>query len=265
MSEVQSIAPTNNPDDQDLITGVPANLVQPPVEDPGSDWGYTVDFEEYRRRMGLNPSEHQGREVIHRDSRIDGGVYTGTYGGEAIVVDSKKYPDGITKLMGEVKHRITDEHGNQHRDRVLESVFNVVTEAMPYSKAGVEGLLSDIAGQMGESEIPDGTKVALDDFIQSRVGVCRHQALTAGLLLEMLKDEGVIRGQVSVDRNMNWNPTKDKYDGHAWVRYTANSGDVVIIDIAQQYFGLLEDSEGELHGWDYMRPEDRQGKQPPVK
>lgn len=260
MPELPVPSSTDISDNPDLITGVPGQLE--PV--PGSDWGYTVNFEEYQRRMGKDPTTYQGRDIIGRDTKIDGGVYTGTYGGEAIVVDSKKYPDGINKLMQEVKIRaFNEEKVAIDRGEVLRSVFNVVSEAMPYSKSGVQALLDGIAKDEGRTKLADGTKVALDSFIQARVGVCRHQALTAGLLLEMLKDEGIIRGQVSVDRNKKWNPMDDKYDGHAWVRYTSYSGTVMILDVAQGYFGRLEDSEGIRHGWDYMRPEDKVGKQVP--
>ena len=98
-----------------LITGVPEHLKEvskiTPVEenfkydDPDDDpmglWAYTVDI----KRAG---EAHKGRSHIGRDTPIDGGVYYGTYGGEAIVVDTEKYPEQYEKLLTEVLQKSQD-------------------------------------------------------------------------------------------------------------------------------------------------------------
>ena len=43
--------------------------------------------------------------------------------------------------------------------------------------------------------------INLSYFINAKKGVCRHQALLVGYLLERLKGEGYIDGKVSIDRN----------------------------------------------------------------
>lgn len=93
------------------------------------------------------------------------------------------------------------------------------------------------------------------------MGVCRHQALFAGVLLEKLADSGILSGVVSVERNMNKRDTNDdKYDGHSWVRYTNSSGRVFILDVAQQQIAALSDLMAARRRneqvWDYARPED---------
>lgn len=257
--------PGQESDGQDLITGIPDHLRNLPesTQDlpeyrdptisnqlPDDDWGYTVNFKD---RHG---ESYQGRRIIGRDTPIDNGVYFGNYGGEALVVDSNKYPTHYERLLTEVKERASDDTGEVVRNKVLDAVFETVKKAMPYSQKGVDTLLADIARQDGHKEFKDGTKVDLSMFIEDGVGVCRHQALAAGLLLEKMKAAGHIRGDISIDRSMSWNP-KGERDGHAWVRYTSHSGGVWILDVAQNYNGPLEESEGRRHGWDYLRPEEK--------
>lgn len=268
MSSAELLAP-QTPEDHvnpHLITGIPEHLrpenqtgqyqqgrsvfVDPTDNAPDSDldgeWGYT------RHAINAYGDTYQGRKLIGRDSRIDGGVYFGTYGGEAIVVDSEKYPDSYQRLFDQVVTKASSD-GKVQRDKVLEAVFDTVKDNIKYSQQGVDQINAEMAVQNGD-------KIELSTYIDSGFGVCRHQALAAGLLLEKMKEAGHIRGQVSVDRSQKWNPIKGEREGHAWVRYTSHSGDVMILDVAQNYFGLLEDSEGDKHGWDYLRPEEQLAK-----
>ncbi|MCK4826180.1 hypothetical protein KA005_61120, partial [bacterium] len=102
---------------------------------------------------------------------------------------------------------------------------------------------------MRRNRVGGDQKVMLDQFLRYGVGVCRHSALTAGLLLELLIKEKYLDGQVSVDRNT-------VEGGHAWARYTNTKGTVYIIDITQEFFGTLD--EAVVNGkWDYSREEDK--------
>lgn len=217
-----------------------------------STWDYTELFKD------RNGSEtYQGRPLIERDSPIAGGVYFGTYGGEAIVVDPEKYPDEYNKLFDEASARATVD-GAVSRGHLLRAVFDTVKEAMPYSKNGVQTVLDTIAINQNRLEFKSGTKVDLSSFLKRHTGVCRHQALAVGVTLERFKDEGYIRGDISVDRNINWDPSADKREpgGHAWVRYTNSNGKIFIIDVAQNYIGTLEDSVSKAN-WNYLRPEEK--------
>lgn len=222
-----------------------------------ANWDYT-DFmvEENEGHM------FKGRPSIERDSQIDGGVYHGTYGGEAIVVDTEKYPNEYNKWLDIAKEKASV-NGEIKKNHILKSTFDTVLEEMPYSKNGVDNLLSNIAAGRGESKFKDGTKVSLDYFMREHAGVCRHQALVVGTLLEMFKKEGYISGEVSVDRNTNWNPVTDEKGGHAWCRYTNSGGDIFILDVAQKYAGTLEDSKTEAQ-WNYLRPEEQEDKRQEV-
>lgn len=229
----------------------------PEIQPNDDGWGYTADAAEVAR-LRQELETNNGREVRHtisRDGRINGGVYEGAYGGEAIVVDREKYPEGYTAAMASIEAAITRPDGSIDKSLVMESVFNEVQRTMKYDQFQVGKILQDL----GHGK--DGTKIALQEYIQKGVGVCRHQALFAGQLLEGLKDKGYISGTASVDRNKNRKIDADGYDGHAWVRYTNGGGEVFIIDIAQGIIGSLSQiTEARERGariWDYERPEDK--------
>jgi len=226
-----------------------------------ANWGQTIVV---KKRLNLekqldyidgNPF-YQGRRLIERDSPIDKGVYLGKHQREAIVVDSEKYPE-LKRLYGiaEPRTRGVDSKGNKvfYRNKVLGAVYDTVMENMKYDNDGVEKIVD-------EFNVGNDGKIALDVFLQRKKGVCRHMGLTSAALLEMFKKNGYIRGKVSVDRNQ-------EEDGgrHVWCRYTCNNGEVVILDVAQHFFGFLEKAEEKRKSenpiWSYARPEDNFGGQ----
>ncbi|MCA9300949.1 hypothetical protein KC974_00120 [Candidatus Saccharibacteria bacterium] len=259
MPERLTLTPGNNDgdDNRSLITGIPDEIMNPthnhtpeaaPDEhDDSGLWDYTEVF-------ANRGDKYEGRPLVGRDSPIDGGVYFGAYGGEAIVVDTEKYPDEYNKLLSEILEQSKDGDGKIVRSKILQSTFDTVSHKMKYSQEGVDSLLSELGG----GSFKNGTKVNLADFISEGIGVCRHQALVVGVLLERLKKEGHIRGEVSVDRSKQYNP-KGELEGHAWVRYTGSTGDVVILDIAQSKMIHLVDVDPR-EGWNYLRPEEQRDR-----
>lgn len=227
-----------------------------PEEESG--WGYTQHLED---RSGKT---HGERPVLGRDRRIQGSVDYGTYGGPAVVIDPEKYPDEFADLYDRVValaesraateagvplERLSErERSSAFRGQVLDAVFAVVDQALRYSVAETNALTAGL---------PDGTKFALNNYLIEGVGVCRQMALVAGTLLEMLKDDGRIFGEVSIERSQEWNPRKEEYSGHQWVRYTNSAGRVFILDVAQGFRGSLE-SAGRSAQWNYARPEERE-------
>lgn len=196
----------------------------------------------------LNVVEWQGRPLIHRDSVINGGVYmcgdeNGKPLGEACVVDDVRQPE-LDKLYGEFIDKATKnaKRRGEHINQVLlTGALRFVQRVMPYNSDHADGIVE---------KFEPGTKVALADYLKVG-GVCRHQALMVGYLLERCVNAGFLRGQVSVDRNY----IPELGGGHSWVRYANSRGEIFIIDPAQDYSGRLDDSALEA-GWDYRRPED---------
>ncbi len=203
------------------------------------EWNRTYFLEE--RLTGVRTDGiYRGRPIIHRDSPIDGGVCLGAVQREAIVVDSVLSPS-LQNLVEDVLHRITDWKGKYHSDNLPAAVYKTVWKRMQCDPEKV----SDIVKQYTSS--PD-EGILLDVFLKEGYGVCRHQALLAGFLMETFRKQGIIDGQVSIDRN-----TFDS-NAHAWCRYTPDAGEIIIIDPSRKFLGTLEESLRTK--WVYFRESD---------
>jgi len=213
-----------------------------------SEWNKTITAEQrvknsaFYEEKGLIRKEKifQGRPIIGRDRKINGGVYLGGNAREAIVVDDKK-DITLNKIYQELinRRRRAQARGIAFKQGIIEEIWLLVDEVMPFDQEHVEDI---------ESELPEpDSKIYLSAFING--GVCRHQALLTAYLLERLSEEGVLRGKASVDRNY-----VEGRGGHAWARYTNSAGDVFILDSAQDYIGRLD--EINENRWFYERPED---------
>jgi len=207
-------------------------------------WGRSVMLEDRLNRHDKCYYEngvlmYQGRHVIKKDLPIDGGVCMGAGEREAIVVDSKKY-SGINRLYEIAKQKAT-EGGKVRRNLALEAIYDTVNEAMSYDHNGV------MDKYMEDRGLDRDGKVTLDVYIQNKLGVCRHMALACGVFIEKFNKDGILRGKASIDRNENGR------GAHEWCRYTAHSGDTVILDVAQHKFGLLKEMPSNQR-WPYERP-----------
>jgi hypothetical protein len=215
---------------------------------------YTANFVEQHGKV------FKGYPVIGHDSPVRGGVYTGLYGGEALIVNPYKNPEEYDRYYREAAARLpvgglaTDQH-------VLQATFDTVLENMPYdtNEVEVDKILADLSPTGQREDFVDGTKVELGIFMFEGVGVCRHQTLAAVALLEMFRDDGRLTGATSTDRSQRnrlagrWPFRRRQSDGHAWGRYTDLSGNVTILDVASEYIGPPE-GDGR---WDYRRPEEK--------
>lgn len=210
-------------------------------------WGKTRKMKERLERGGAlerrgGEDYYQGRRIIHRDSEIDGGVYLGQGEREAIVVDSENSQE-IQRLYQRVKERAAFRGEVKAGGRVLRAVFEVVREAMPrQSERAVQKLLR-------QHNIGPDQNISLDVFLRMGVGVCRHDALACGVLIELAKRDGYLKGKVSVDRNFSYR------GGHAWARYAHSGGYISVLDVALGYCGPLKDADAKKR-WAYERPED---------
>jgi len=230
------------------------------IRDGAAEWRYTSVAREYVNGPGRQRSfeelfrpnvsgKYQGRRQIHRDSKINGGVYLTVSPienmpiSEACVVDDKTQPV-LLRCYGELRMRaeLAQKQDNLPLNHViLDEVFQYVGEKLPYNLDFVKTFASNCE---------PGTKVALEVYIENQAGVCRHQSLLAGYLLEKLVNDNVLHGKVSVERNFI--PGEG---GHSWVRYTNSAGDVYILDPAQHFIGTLEEAKRGAC-WDYRRPKE---------
>lgn len=174
----------------------------------------------------------RGRHIIGRGTRIDQGVFFVKGIDEACVVDGMR-PE-LSDAYLEIISRMTVGE-KLDKQLALQAAYDIATERIPYNLQKTNELVR---------AHPPGTKIDLGFFIGNEAGVCRHQALLAGLLLERLKDDGVLRGTVSVRRNCLGE------SGHAWAEYETFNGLEMVIDPAQRYFGRKDESVLRGH-WRY--------------
>lgn len=239
-----------------------------------SQFGFTYRMEDFVHQAGRgkgfiskDESEgwghgmYEGRNIIARDTPINGGVYpVGGYTGEALVVDDKKYPKELTELYEQVSASIDKIHlknvalrginkvlgknkGQLSRDsQVLSQVFDKVSKTLKYDLKATD----DLAGNL--------QKIAMNRYIQEGVGVCRTQALLSAYLIERLINDGKLEGRVSIDRNQD--VFEGVESGHAWARFTDKDGQIFIIDPAQRFVGTLTEAQAADNKWDYRRTED---------
>jgi hypothetical protein len=231
-----------------------------------ADWGRTALAVGHlahtdRRYEGAYDEEYPygrfaGRHVIGRDTSINGGVYVGLPNGnrEAIVVDDVKHPDALNRAYAEAIQSVyraarwegwfSDPSRSAVETNILRPVFETVRSMMPYS--------NDVVASIVNKHQKD-TKVALNSFINRGGGVCRHQALLVGYILERMQSSGELseEDRISVDRN-----GEKGGGGHVWVRYKSSDGTVYIIDPAQDFVGTLEEADALERTWSYARPED---------
>lgn len=193
-----------------------------------------------------------GRPIIGHDTRITGGVYIGGGAREAIVVDDHHsestdpnkreqekqeqaiYDKIYTEVLEKVISKTPPEAIPSDAD-ILQSVYDIVYQVLQYN----EGFAHRIKEKHKDQE------VNLSGFIDARKGVCRHQALLVGYLLERLIDEGKLHGKASIQRN-----AIDGYGAHAWANFTAENGTEYIVDVAQEYVGRAKDAPDD--GWIYI-------------
>lgn len=181
-----------------------------------------------------------GRPIIGRDTEINGGVFA--WNKEALVVDDK-YPL-VLECWQELMEILNEDiyNGKDHKENIFRLINNIVTSKMSYNLKAVEEIDNKI-----QNTKHDWYKVSLDVFMDAGVGVCRHQALLAGYLLEKLtksyyqhpednRRHRYLRGEAHVERSINY----QKLVGHAWAKYTTFSGETVIIDPANNFVASFD-------------------------
>ena len=212
-------------------------------------WERTRRAQERLPASPQNDGLFKGREIIHRDSRIAGGVCLGANGREAVVVDWRQKASPGTTTCLDALYTIAVERatldGRFRRSRALQAVYETIDEHfIDRTPSAVERVNHRVGAGTDD-------KVHIDCYIAARTGVCRHMALACAAILERMVDEGLLRGKVSHDRN-----SIAGQGAHAWCRYTSSNGSIAILDAMQRFFGTLEKSK-EVGMWDYSRPEER--------
>lgn len=191
-----------------------------------------------RKRLAdkIKDNTYLERPLIHKDSKVLGGIYPGATPREAIYVDEKS--EKLEELYQKAKQKAR--LGRKYCEPVvLKAVYDTVREAIPYQ---VDDAVYRIFNHGKKDE-----KVSLDNFIEAGMGNCTHNALTCAALLEKFSDEGLIDGKISVDRN-----SLVVLGSHAWCRYTPKNNHAKILDVRADFCGDIQDGRK----WNYFRPEE---------
>ncbi len=246
-----------------------------------TDFGYTFNIADYVHAAGKekgykSASEaagwghgvFEGRPIIARDTKLNGGVYpVGGTRGEAIVVDDKEHPKELNQVYEKILEKSLkprdDEASIKAVKRWVKSKFKGVEQGQITITNTLDDVLSVVKKTLRydlkatKAIAVDSQEVALNEYIHKGVGVCRTQGVLSAYIVEKMINEGRLEGTVSIDRN-----TGKTFDGvaggHAWARYRDAEGTVYIIDPAQGFVGRLQDATD--RNWDYRRTEDHLGE-----
>ncbi|MGI6524039.1 MAG: hypothetical protein ACOX2O_01915 [Bdellovibrionota bacterium] len=145
-----------------------------------------------------NPDEPYGtfrkRHIIGEHSKINGGVYLGATPQEALVVDDRYvFLDSVyTDLMIRYTNLSDGNVKDLSEDIIVEEMINLVKEQLRY-------ISEEHIAEAIEQEVGGDKKIALDVYIEHRVGTDRHQVLLAAYLLERLINKGFLKGKIYLD------------------------------------------------------------------
>ena len=205
---------------------------------------------EIKYNNGKKEYYFHGKRVIGRDTPINKGVYLIGGLGEALVVDDQEQPllqQTFKDFLILIEEKAQKENRNINTFMIADALA-YVQKLMPYSIMGVANV-DKVHGINTDILAP------LELYIRNKVGVCRHQSILLGYLLEKIKDQGYLRGDISVDRSIN--KSGDEYYAHAWVRYTTfDRKKVFIADPANSVIDTLQNAVRKGI-WNYQRPEER--------
>jgi hypothetical protein len=200
-----------------------------------ANWDRTR-FVDTRLEGRLSNQHHLGG----RDRPIDGSAGGGKHQREIITVDYRN-----SRVLQDLYDRVSQKaaaSGKITEESAIDAVYDVVKAV--YTKKSSKA----VNALLKRHGIGPDEPISLDEFVKEGTGVCRHMAMTVGVILEKYVRQGYLRGEVSVDRNT------DVRGGHAWVRYTHEDGKVTIIDVMQNFKGSLRDAMKLEYAWSYARP-----------
>lgn len=186
---------------------------------------------------------YKGFPIIGRNSKtIDGGVYLGGSAREAIVVNGQS---GTMKklhneLLASISPMLREPGLNKDRD-ILTAVMSKVKLEMPYDVRVVQAI---------RSRYPKDGLVNLSEYVHEYGGVCRHQALLAGYIIENLINGGILHGSIRVERNT----VEDLGGTHAWASFVPKGStsidNVIVVDPAQTFVGTKREAQDQGR-WEY--------------
>lgn len=182
------------------------------------------------------------RHIIGHNTRINNGVHL-SYGlQQNIIIDIERDPvlQVCKKYTSATLDRLYRSDTSDEVGENLEALSMAVRRFLPYN---ADKVVSFVRQRNSE---PNGDYQKLGDFVKmtttdGRVegaGICIHQALLAGTLLEQRIDQMDSEAHVGVFRNHDF----DAAEAHAWLVYSHEQQGTWIIDPANQTVADIRDS-----------------------
>lgn len=178
-------------------------------------------------------------------------------GDEISVVDPSEDPKTYAKFYGTFKDFMKQaaaekkKHGERLiEDDVLESIYKTGQYWVTYDTG--QGTVKELLERTRKETGTDMVNIAKN--IKSYKAICRQMALMMAWLGGEAAEEGYLDRTMTAHDSRRAVVTGGRDDNaHQYTRYTKRDGTVMVLDLAGEYLGSLEDSL-DRHGWDYFMP-----------
>lgn len=190
---------------------------------------YLTGRREYSKPNRRAPyGSFKGYPLIGRDSTsVREGLY-GTRTGESILVDADS--SALQAVAANFIAQLPPDQISNTRS-LLAQVNEYTARVLRYS--------GDEADQVTDWFEDSDNIVPLSKYVESGVGVCRHQSLIVAHIVEELIANKNIDGQIGVERNHDL----DEESGHAWAVYKRKGSEDIIVDATQGFTGTREEAK----------------------
>lgn len=220
--------------------------------------GFENTIRTYQRLRRRITRESDGRFVYMTDegtriplitskSKANYGVYLGQGSSrEGIVVNRFDRP------LEDFINAWTQESGRQryNLNTPIEQILRRVSVRVADAFGGFKDMPKKVDALNQEYGLTEDKLVNLGFYLEKGIGVCRHRALTAAILLQTLVDTNVLQAEITVNRN-----TIPGRGAHAWCRVKdLRSGKVFIVDPMMDFVGST--AQVTPKNWPYLRARD---------
>ena len=219
-----------------------------PDEGAGVWANFTTDLQHVIRRDELYQTSdfnaphgrYNGHPIIGAKSpSMKDGVY-GTSNSEQLHVDNEDVLVAgiVNQTIVELKRGL-EENPELTQRTILRYIKDEVREVLKYDLDGTNKMSEPYYEQRG--------MIHLSEYIKAEIGVCRHQAVLAALIMEEAISQGILRGTVGVQRNH----VPELHGAHAWAVFRDERNHAIIVDPAQNYVGTRDEAKSDKRRWNY--------------
>jgi hypothetical protein len=144
------------------------------------------------------------RPIIGESTRISGGIFLSSQPAESLVIDEKY--NLLRPLVSSFRSRLggLKTFSIQREFSILEEIFEISNELLEWSPEKINDF--NVSNNIGTD-----TKVALDLYLDQRIGLNRHKVLLAAYIVEKLREDGHLNGFASIPAGLRRASGGDEY------------------------------------------------------